>query len=112
MTLEQLEQYVREGKPVICSMQAYADRPKDYDDPKDNDNGHYAVAIGFDKHNYYFMDPSADRRRAFLPKKEFARRWHDYQGTQKKHVVYQQLGIVIYPKKGQAPFLVRSRRMD
>ena len=41
MTCAQLEQYVGEGKPVICSMQAYADRPKDYDDPNNNDNGQH-----------------------------------------------------------------------
>src|SRR5262249_20828104 len=81
MTCAQLEQYIKEGKPVICSMQAYADRPKDYDDPHNNDNGHYVVAIGYDRDNFYFMDPSADRRRIFLPRKEFAQRWHDYQGT-------------------------------
>jgi predicted double-glycine peptidase len=111
MTCEQLEKFIAEGKPVICSMQAHADHPKDYDDPKNNDNGHYAVAIGFDKENFYFMDPSVGRHRAFLPKKEFAKRWHDYQGTKQKHEVYQHLGIVIYPKKGHPSFLFWARRM-
>jgi predicted double-glycine peptidase len=119
MTAERLEQCVKEGKPVICSIQAYADDPSVYNDPDNNKNGHYVVAIGFDDDNFYFMDPylnwknpKAAPRRGFLPKKEFVKRWHDDEGTKEEHEVLQRLGIIISPKKGETPFLRWARKID
>src|SRR5205807_620367 len=41
MTPIRLENYLKEGKPVICSIQAYATDTNVYNDPANNDNGHY-----------------------------------------------------------------------
>ena len=120
MSLKQLRAYLKEGKPVICSIQAYADDPKVYDDPNNNESGHYVVAVGYDEDHVFFMDPSinwsSDRygpRRAFLSNEEFEKRWHENEApTGKPPEIYQHLGIVVYPKEGQTPFLTRARHVD
>ena len=113
MTGQQLEEYIRAGRPVICSIQAYGN-PKDYV-RNDKDNGHYVVAIGFDKLNYYFMDPSvpaAHRRRGFLPKAEFVKRWHEDEAKKgEKSEVFNHLGIVVYPRKGHTAFLLHAMKI-
>jgi predicted double-glycine peptidase len=101
MTSARLADYVRNGKPVICSIQAYADDPQDYDDPNNNENGHYVVAVGVDEENFYFIDPSINWRnpkanpwRGFLSRKEFDKRWHDNEGTDARPELIRRLGIV------------------
>ena len=102
MHIEELLALLEDHKPVIVSMQAYeADAkkiPQIYYDQ--NVNGHFVVAIGFDDDNLYFMDPSVPRRRAFLPKDEFARRWHDDEGTKGHPNVIRHLGLVVYRERG------------
>jgi hypothetical protein len=94
------------GRPVICSIQAYADddKPKDY--TKDG-NGHYVVAIGYDENgNWYFMDPSANYkgtpanpRYAYLPEAEFLKRWHEDEGMHGKQEPHRHLGLIIYRER-------------
>ena len=98
MEFDELLERLEKRQPVIVSMQAYEDDPKKipqiyYDE---NINGHFVVAIGFDADNLYFMDPSLPRRRAFLPKAEFERRWHDDEGRAGHPNVIHHLGLVIY----------------
>jgi len=119
MTLQRLVQYVEQGKPVICSVQAYADHIKVYDDPDWNNDGHYVVAIGVDEKNIYFMDPSINwrhpaghPRRSFLSKDEFVKRWHDNEGTDEKPDVIRRLGVVIVPKEGGTAFTGRAWSME
>jgi predicted double-glycine peptidase len=113
MTPAQLEENVGNGKPVICSIQAYG-KPEDYV-RNDKDNGHYVVAIGFDEDNFYFMDPyrpAAHRQRGYIPKKEFPARWHDDEAkTGQPPNVINHLGIVVSPKEGQTPFLHRAMKI-
>ena len=78
MTDEQLRASLDAGKPVICPIQAYGE-PAEYE--KLNENGHYVVAIGYDRVNVYFMDPKLTGRRGFLSWPEFHRRWHENIGT-------------------------------
>jgi predicted double-glycine peptidase len=113
MTIRELERFLAAGKPVICSIQAYADNPQVYADPDNNENGHYVVAIGFDAEVIYFMDPSIDRRRrGYLPKDEFLQRWHENEGSTEKPELSHQLGIVISPKGSHAPFLLRAAKIE
>jgi predicted double-glycine peptidase len=98
MDLDDLIALIKENKPVIVSMQAYETNAKKileiyYDG---NVNGHFVVAIGYDNDNLYFMDPSLPRRRAFLPKAEFVKRWHDDEGTKGHPNIIRHLGLVIY----------------
>jgi predicted double-glycine peptidase len=115
MTLERLVEYLQQGKPVICSIQAYADKTKVYDDPEWNKDGHYVVVVGFDETNLYFMDPSINwrhphshPRRTFLAKDDFVKRWHDNEGTDDRPELIKNLGVVISPKTEGTPFLRRA----
>lgn len=74
MPLNLLKKYLDEEKPVICAIQAYG-KPKDY---KEDKNGHYVIAIGYDKDYIYFEDPSIKGKRGHLKNDEFLKRWHDY----------------------------------
>jgi predicted double-glycine peptidase len=112
MTTAQLERQLTRGRPVICSIQAYGN-PRDYN-RDDKDNGHFVVAIGFDKNNFYFMDPSMpawDRRRGWISRKEFERRWHDDEGIGGRKEIIRRLGIVIYPKPDRTAFLLRAHKI-
>ncbi len=89
MTLGELKKWIDERKPVIVSIQAWAEKPVHY--AADWDDGHYVVAVGYDEQNIYFMDPSILGHYAYLPLSEFVRRWHDRDGER----VLDQFGIVI-----------------
>jgi predicted double-glycine peptidase len=111
-TLDQLEAAVAQGHPVIVAIQAYADDPRVYQDPRKNDDGHYVVVIGFDGENYYMEDPSLLRRRGFLPKPEFLRRWHDDEGTPGHPQVVERLGVEFGPGRTGGPGLERAVRIE
>jgi predicted double-glycine peptidase len=83
MTIEQLEKSIREGHPVLCLIQAWADRDKQWDYSKDWNDGHYVVAVGVDSERVIFMDPSTAGHYAYIPLKEFEERWHDVDGKEK-----------------------------
>jgi predicted double-glycine peptidase len=115
MTLPQLEKYLDEGKPVICSIQAYAEKTpadKRAEIYKKDDNGHYLVAIGYDSDNVYFMDPSLTGRRGFLPKAEFEARWHDNEGTTEQAKLIVHLGLVIWKPAASPAYPRFARRVD
>jgi hypothetical protein len=48
MTKEELKQLIREKIPVIICIQAYAKDPAVYNNRKDNTNGHFLVARGYE----------------------------------------------------------------
>ncbi len=81
MTIADLKKTIDAGKPVICLIQAWADKAVDYSN--DWEDGHYVVAIGHDSDNIYFMDPSTLSNYTFIPTKEFVNRWHDTDGKEK-----------------------------
>jgi predicted double-glycine peptidase len=115
MTLAQLERCLDECKPVICSIQAYAEKvpeEKRAEVYKKDDNGHYLVAIGYDEQNVYFMDPSLTGRRGFLPKTEFEARWHDNEGTTEQPKLISHLGLVIWKPTGASAYPRFARRID
>ncbi len=91
MSLIELEAFIREGKPVLVLLQAWPTTMKTSWSRKWRD-GHWSVAIGFDDENYYFMDPSTVGNYTYIPKGEFLRRWHDYDGKKRVH----QMGLVIW----------------
>ncbi|MBI4678194.1 MAG: C39 family peptidase [Elusimicrobia bacterium] len=78
-SLQDLKTALDAGKPAIVAFQAWAEAPVGY--AEDWDDGHYAVAIGYDERNIYFMDPSTLGNYAYVPTEEFLGRWHDqYEG--------------------------------
>ena len=84
MTLEDLKRQIDRRNPVMVLIQAWPDSPVDWSTSwKD---GHYAIALGYDADNVYFMDPSTLGHYTFIPVLEFLERWHDADdGTRLNH---------------------------
>ena len=61
---------------------------------KDWDDGHYVVAIGYDKEKIYFEDPYTFER-TFLKFEELKKRWHGGFAKGKKYINH---GIAIFGK--------------
>lgn len=96
---------------VIISFQAWADDASEYDDLDREENGHFAVADGYDDECVYFMDPSLHGRRGFLEWGEFQQRWHENEGSAKVER-YSRLAIVIRPKGHQPVYDMLARHID
>ncbi len=92
MDLAKLKGYLDQQRPVIIALQAWSKQEKDY--TQSWVDGHYAVAIGYDRQRIYFEDPSSVRR-TYLSYKELLARWHDCDAAGKK---YYNLGIVALGK--------------
>ncbi len=81
MTIPELKKLIDNGKPVICLIQAWAEKTIDYSN--DWEDGHYVLAIGHDESNIFFMDPSTLCNYTYIPTEEFVTRWHDTDGKEK-----------------------------
>ena len=92
LTIADLTNALDAGKPVICAFQAWGD-PADY--AEGYEDGHYAIVIGYDAENLYFMDPSTAGVYTYIPQDEFETRWHDYDKDGK----CEQLGIIVTLKQ-------------
>ena len=76
-TLEAVKQYVDENCPAIVLVQAWAERYITLDEWKeDNDDGHYAIVVGYHGYAIVFEDP-ASFRKTWMTEEEFIARWHD-----------------------------------
>jgi hypothetical protein len=75
MTIDDLRQVIDSGRPPIIPFQAWGRPGVDW--KKEWKEGHYAVAVGYDENNVYFMDPSTLGHYAYIPVGEFLDRWHD-----------------------------------
>ncbi len=73
----ELRLMVDAGHPTIITIQAY--RTSDLPYHKLRGDGHYVVAIGYDKHRIIFEDPSSFCR-TWLADEELRQRWHDVDG--------------------------------
>jgi hypothetical protein len=76
-TVEWLREMLDRGVPVLMLVQAW---PEDADDHDWSgwDNGHWVVAIGYDRDGrIYFMDPASPVR-TWLDEDELDERWHSY----------------------------------
>jgi len=99
LTIEDLENSVKKGIPVIVDGQAWRDGD-DLNLPWSNvwESGHYMVVIGTDKKNVYLEDPSMLGSRGIIPREEFLERWHDYDDKK-----YYNMGIFIAGKEPNPP---------
>lgn len=101
MTLDRIRQAIDDNQPVIINLQAWREgdtTPAGTDWSHDFDDGHFAVAIGYDANRIIFSDP-ASYKWTWLSNTELMLRWHDksvdgllwdhwgciVQGTQKFH---------------------------
>lgn len=94
MTIDDIKKYINKKRPVILLVQAWAEK-KNTDWDKSWGNGHYVVAIGYDRKKIYFEDPSTTVR-AQLSYEELQERWHDVDTNGKK---YKNWGMVVFGKK-------------
>jgi len=94
MSIATLRNYIDKDIPIIVNFQAWPTGKQKFDPSKDN-NGHYAIIIGYNTKNLIFSDPCSFYK-TYLPYGEFAVRWHDGNTTDPD---YSNMGIVIYGKK-------------
>ncbi len=97
MLLEDLKKLIDNRKPIIVLIQAWPDSLAQWSETWNE--GHYAVAIGYDEKHIYFMDPSTLGHYSFIPIPEFLDRWHDMDGQEKLihfGIVITQEGSTIY----------------
>ncbi|HTW96438.1 MAG TPA: cysteine peptidase family C39 domain-containing protein [Candidatus Methylomirabilis sp.] len=94
MTIRVLKKYLDREIPVIILLQAWPANLKQKIDWKNWwQDGHYVVAIGYDKKKIYFEDPMCNMR-TYLTFKELQDRWHDVLGREKK--VYRNRGMAVF----------------
>src|SRR5262245_25046895 len=79
MTKKQLRKCLDRGRPVVVMIQAWPEKPlENYRDVWTE--GHWVIAIGYDKKGFYFEDPSLYKSRGFIAADELDERWHDVEG--------------------------------
>lgn len=77
MTLQDLQQNINQGKPVIIDIQAWRSSNTTGNWTDDQSDGHYMVVIGIDNQNVYLEDPAILGSRGYIPLQEFLERWHN-----------------------------------
>lgn len=78
MTLQDLQQNINQGKPVIIDIQAWRSSNTTTGNwTDDQSDGHYMVVIGIDNQNVYLEDPAILGSRGYIPLQEFLERWHN-----------------------------------
>lgn len=95
MSFAHLRAALAVGTTVILDIQAWPNGPGKVDWRSEWESGHYAVLIGMDQRRAYFMDPSTLQGYTYIPLKELAQRWHDYEWVAGKKRIYYRAGIVI-----------------
>lgn len=101
MTLDTLKMWLERGIPVICALQAWGDEEQ----YTKEGNGHFVVAIGYDKEKIYFEDPSLTKERGFLSCDDFMMRWHDKDSRGRKYVRF---GAAVW--KNSAPKKIGTKK--
>ena len=74
MRADDLRQAIDDGHPTLVTLQAYRESNRPYRELWND--GHWVVAIGYDRHRIYYEDPSAFHR-TWLADEELRQRWHD-----------------------------------
>lgn len=110
MSINQLKKYLMEKKPVIIMIQAWKENPKTKY-KNDWEDGHWVVAIGFDKDGVYFEDPSLAAIRGFIKYNDLEIRWHDVAGKNNRKVDH--YGLVIWkPGLSDHSYTKRARFIE
>ena len=99
-TINKIRKCINKKIPVILVLQAWTDK-KNVNWETDWIDGHYVIAIGYDKNRIYFEDPSSVLR-TFLTYDELKERWHGIDPESgKKYINY---GIIVYGKRNTFSF--------
>lgn len=105
MSIEQLIYHIKRREPVLIMLQAWGNRNTYSKCKRGCVDGHWLIAIGYDKDNIYFEDPALTISRGYIPISELDKRWHDYEylneqdAKMKKKVNSDHYGLVVYVKK-------------
>lgn len=97
MSMAELRRRLSQRKPVLLMIQAWADdaggkkRRRGYKTTWED--GHWVVAIGYDRSGVFFEDPSLEAARGFLTYEELDERWHDV-GPRGRHMSH--YGLVLW----------------
>ncbi len=109
MTLDEIKAYLDRGKPVMLMIQAWRDSETEESYEQEWNEGHWVVAIGYDRAGMYFEDPSLAAIRGFIPYAELEERWHDT-GPKRKHMDH--YGLTVWkPRMLRPAYLMRARRI-
>lgn len=109
MTIEEVKAFLDQGKPVMLMIQAWRDSEADESYKKEWGEGHWVVAIGYDRAGMYFEDPSLAAIRGFIPYAELEDRWHDV-GPRRRHIDH--YGLAVWkPRMLRPAYLTRARRI-
>jgi ABC-type bacteriocin/lantibiotic exporter with double-glycine peptidase domain len=82
-SIKEIKKLIDNGIPPILSLQAWKNfSNKNYNWKNDYDDGHYAVAIGYNDNTIFFEDPSSVVR-TYLTFDELEDRWHDLDDNNK-----------------------------
>lgn len=92
MTIKDLKEYIDKKIPVIILLQAWNGKHIDY--TNDFHDGHWVVAIGYNKNKIIFEDPYSFER-VFLIDDELEKRWHAKENWTK----ILNFGIAVFGKK-------------
>jgi predicted double-glycine peptidase len=114
MTTDQVVACLDRGRPVMIMLQAWARGRSFRADPRAYRNhwtdGHWIVAIGYDRERLYFEDPAIYRARGYIRRAELDLRWHDVVGTKESRSDH--YGIAIWkPGVRRSVFGERARRI-
>ena len=109
MTVNEVKVYLDRGKPVMLMIQAWRDSETEKSYAKEWDEGHWVVAIGYDRAGMYFEDPSLAAIRGFIPYTELEERWHD---TGPKNKRIEHYGLAVWrPRMLRPAYLMQARRI-
>ncbi len=92
--IKNLKKFLKENKPIIIPLQAWTNK-KEINWQNDWSDGHYVVAIGYDKNKIYFADPSSIYK-TYLTYTDLEKRWHDISVDGKKYIHF---GIAVSGKR-------------
>ncbi len=87
MTPKQLRKCLDRERPVVLMIQAW-------------DEGHWVIAIGYDRDGFYFEDPWLQTSRGFIANAELEARWHDVEGADNQRT--DRYGVAIWGKRRYA----------
>ena len=103
MSLDELKNEIGSGHPVICAIQPV-------DNSGGSENGHWAVAMGYDADNIFFMDPSTAAGYTYLSNNDFTDKWDTSIGAEGQPATeYKQAGIIVEICGDQEPDCVRYK---
>jgi predicted double-glycine peptidase len=113
MTIKQLKHALDRHRPVIIMMQAWGKGrgPGGYRKSYKRiwKDGHWVVAIGYDRTGVFFEDPSLQAVRGYLSFSELEERWHDI-GPKKKHI--ERYGMILWkPGTRKSMYETRAERI-